>query len=71
MKFHGFSILQFFKKMRISLFDLQKEAETHLPHLVASEGVLLTMTDYDTAQSWTFRYRLVLQTHKLVDCSML
>lgn len=38
-------------------FLLQKEAETHLPHLVASEGVLLTMTDYDTAQSWTFRYR--------------
>lgn len=35
----------------------KKEAETHLPHLVASEGVLLTMTDYDTAQSWTFRYR--------------
>ncbi|KAG0619270.1 hypothetical protein M758_4G127700 [Ceratodon purpureus] len=35
----------------------KKEAETHLPHLVASEGVLLTMTDFDTAQSWTFRYR--------------
>lgn len=35
----------------------KKEAETHLPQLDASEGVLLTMTDYDTAQSWTFRYR--------------
>jgi hypothetical protein len=38
-------------------FKMQKEAETHLPQLVASEGVLLTMTDYDNAQSWTFRYR--------------
>jgi bifunctional DNA-binding transcriptional regulator/antitoxin component of YhaV-PrlF toxin-antitoxin module len=35
----------------------KKEAETHLPQLDASEGVLLTMTDYDTAQNWTFRYR--------------
>ncbi|KAG0562422.1 hypothetical protein KC19_9G144800 [Ceratodon purpureus] len=35
----------------------KKEAETRMPHLVASEGVLLTMTDFDTAQSWTFRYR--------------
>jgi bifunctional DNA-binding transcriptional regulator/antitoxin component of YhaV-PrlF toxin-antitoxin module len=35
----------------------KREAEAHLPHLVASEGVLLTMTDYDTRQSWIFRYR--------------
>jgi bifunctional DNA-binding transcriptional regulator/antitoxin component of YhaV-PrlF toxin-antitoxin module len=41
----------------IFIFKMQKEAETHLPQLDASEGVLLTMTDYDTAQNWTFRYR--------------
>jgi len=35
----------------------KKEAEAHLPHLLASEGVLLTMRDFDTCQSWTFRYR--------------
>jgi hypothetical protein len=35
----------------------KKEAETHLPQLFASEGVLLTMADYDSALSWTFRYR--------------
>jgi len=38
---------------------MQKEAEAYLPHLVATEGLLLTMADYDTSQSWTFRYRYI------------
>lgn len=36
---------------------MQKEAEAHLPHLIASEGLLLTMADYDMRRNWTFRYR--------------
>lgn len=35
----------------------KKEAEAHLPHLVASEGVFLPMTDFDSGQAWLFRYR--------------
>lgn len=38
---------------------MQKEAEAYLPHLVASEGLLLTMADFDTHQNWTFRYRYI------------
>jgi hypothetical protein len=35
----------------------KKESESHLPCLTLKEGVLVSMEDFDTGMTWTFRYR--------------
>ncbi|KAI3788221.1 hypothetical protein L2E82_00977 [Cichorium intybus] len=38
-------------------FDLQKEAESHLPDLELRDGISIAMEDIETSQVWTMRYR--------------
>ena len=43
-----------------SVFGLfQKPAETHLPALIAKEGIILEMDDMDGMHVWCFKFRLV------------
>lgn len=39
--------------------NLQKDAEAQLPRIDNKEGVLLTVTDYETMKQWLFRYKWV------------